>query len=192
MAQFDLRRGVAAGIVISVVMAASSSGWSKDQPRASAETLAAGLLATLVVVAVASAIQSAVPSSESPDGPYGGFWLRAVALALDYIPLYLAGLLLAVIGLGSITVPVLLGLAFLYFVGLWVTTGRTLGMRALGLRVIRENGSGLTVTAATRRFLGLFLGVICVFLGVVWVAFEPRKRSWADLIGGTVVVRTAR
>jgi uncharacterized RDD family membrane protein YckC len=191
MAELDLRRAAIAGTVISLVMAATSSNWSKDQPRASVETLAVGLLVTLLVVVIARAIQTPASPPVGSDGPYGGFWMRAVALTLDYVPLYLVGLLLAVIGLGAITVPVLLGLGFVYFVGLWVVAGRTLGMRALGLMVVRENGGDVTLTVAVRRFLGLLLGVACVFAGVVWVAFDARKRGWADLVSGTVVVRTA-
>jgi hypothetical protein len=29
----------------------------------------------------------------------------------------------------------------------------------------------------------------CIYIGVIWVAFDPRKRGWHDKIGGTVVVR---
>lgn len=58
MAEFDVRRGMTAGIVISLVTAATSSAWSKDQPRASVEILAAGLLATLLVIMIARAIQA--------------------------------------------------------------------------------------------------------------------------------------
>jgi uncharacterized RDD family membrane protein YckC len=191
MTQFNLRRGVIAGSLILIVAAAGSSGWSKDQPRAALEIIAVGLLAMLLMVVIVRAIQAPAPPPATSDSPYGGFWVRAVALVVDYIPLYVVGILLAVIGLGPITVPVLLGAGFVYFVGLWVVTGRTFGMRVLGLRVIRENGGDVTLTVATRRFVGLFLGVACLFIGVVWVAFDARKRGWADLFSGTVVVRTA-
>lgn len=191
MVQFNLRGSVAAGVVISTVMAASSGGWSKDQPRAFVETAFAGLLATLLVVVVARVIQNAGPVGASSERAYGGFWMRTAALVLDYIPLLLVGLFLDIIGLGAITVPVLFGLAVLYFIGLWTARGQTLGMGLLGLRVIQENGGNPTVIASTRRFIGLVVGIGCAFLGVAWVAFEPRKRGWADLAGGTVVVRTA-
>jgi uncharacterized RDD family membrane protein YckC len=190
MAEIDLRRSATAGLVISIMSAATSTGWSGDQPRASIEILAVGLLFTLLAVVVVRAIRSNA-SAVTPDDRYGGFWVRAVAFALDYVPLYLAAILLPVIGLGAVTVPVLLGLAFVYFVGQWALRGQTLGMGVLGLRVIREDGSEVTLAVAARRFLGLLLAFACLFLGVVWVAFERNKRGWADLFGGTIVVRTA-
>jgi uncharacterized RDD family membrane protein YckC len=191
MAEFDLRRGAIAGTVVSMTAAATSGGWSNDQPRAAIETFAVGFLMTVLALVVARAIHTAGSSPIASDGTYGGFWVRAVAMVVDYVPLYLVGVLLAVIGLGTVAVPVLLGIGCVYFVGLWVITGRTLGMRLLGLRVIRENGGQVTLTVAVRRLLGLFLAFACVFLGVAWVALDARKRGWADLLSGTVVVRTA-
>ena len=150
-----------------------------------------GLAFTALAVVVVRAIQTNASSPVTPNDPYGGFWVRAVALVLDYVPLYLVGVLLAVLGLGAITVPALVATAFVYFVGFWIVTGRTLGMMVLGLRVTRENGGNVTPTVAVRRFLGLLLSFACLFVGVVWVAFDANKRGWADLLGGTVVVRTA-
>jgi uncharacterized RDD family membrane protein YckC len=191
MAELDLRRGPTVGAILSLVMAATSSGWSNDQPRAFIETFGVGLLFTALAVVVVRAIQAPTPPQGTSAAPYAGFWVRAVALVLDYIPLYVVGVLLVVVGLGAITVPVLLGMGFVYFVGLWVMAGRTLGMRVLGLRVIRENGGDVTLTVAVRRFLGLFVAFACLLLGVVWVVFDAHKRGWADLLSGTVVVRTA-
>jgi uncharacterized RDD family membrane protein YckC len=116
--------------------------------------------------------------------------VRVVALVLDYLLVYAVGAFLDIGGLGAMAIPVLLGFGFVYFVGLWAIAGRTLGMRVLGLRVVRENGGNITLIVGARRFLGLFLGLACLFLGVVWVAFDARKRGWADRLGGTVVVRS--
>ncbi len=190
MAEFDLRRGATAGIVLSVMTAATSVGWSKDQPGATLETLAVGLVATLLVVLIARALSSPGPAIAGSSDPYAGFWIRAVALVLDYIPLYVVGLILALAGLGAVTVPILGGLAFAYFVGLWAVDGATLGMRVLGLRVVGDGGGKLTLPFAIRRFVGLVLGLACVFVGVAWVAFDRRKRGWADLLGRSLVVRT--
>jgi hypothetical protein len=52
MTEFDSRRGVIAGTIVSLVMAATSSGWSNDQPRAAIETFAVGFLLTLLAVVV--------------------------------------------------------------------------------------------------------------------------------------------
>ena len=189
MTELNLRR-TTIGVGISVLAATTSMGWSKDQPRAALETLAVCLAAMLLVVVIARALSSPGPAIAGSSDSYAGFWIRSVALVLDYIPLYVVGLILALMGLGAVTVPILGGLAFLYFVGFWALAGATLGMRALGLRVVGESGGKLTLQFAIRRFVGLFLALACFFVGVAWVAFDERKRGWADLLGRSLVIRT--
>jgi uncharacterized RDD family membrane protein YckC len=36
---------------------------------------------------------------------------------------------------------------------------------------------------------GLFLSFIPRCLGVIWVAFDPRKQGWMDKLAGAVAVR---
>jgi uncharacterized RDD family membrane protein YckC len=192
MTQFALRQGAMVGIPISVILAAASYGWSSDQPGAAIEVLTVGLVATLLVVLILREIEAPTPSASGPEVAYGGFWVRTLAMVLDYIPIYLVGVLLAVVGLGAVMVPVLLGVSFVYFVLLWTTSGRTLGMRAFGLRVVLQDGRDVTPVVAIRRFVGLFLAIACVLAGVAWVAIDARKRGWADLFSGTMVIRTSR
>jgi uncharacterized RDD family membrane protein YckC len=64
-------------------------------------------------------------------------------------------------------------------------------MRVLGLRVVRQDGGALGWGNAVRRFFGLFAAFLFLYIGVVWVAFDSRKRGWADLVGDTLVVRTS-
>jgi hypothetical protein len=58
MAELDLRRGATVGAIVSLVLAATSIGWSSDQPRASIEILVVGLLFTLLAVVVVREIKS--------------------------------------------------------------------------------------------------------------------------------------
>ena len=39
------------------------------------------------------------------------------------------------------------------------------------------------------RYFGYYVSTIPLFLGFVWVAFDPRKQGWHDKLAGTVVVR---
>ena len=47
----------------------------------------------------------------------------------------------------------------------------------------------LTLMDAFIRYLGFLLSVICVFIGVIWVAFDANKQGWHDKIAGTYVVK---
>ena len=39
------------------------------------------------------------------------------------------------------------------------------------------------------RYLGYYVSIIPLFLGLIAVAFDPRKQGWHDKLAGTVVVR---
>ncbi len=41
------------------------------------------------------------------------------------------------------------------------------------------------------RYLGYYVSTLPLLLGLVWVAFDPRKQGWHDKLAGTVVVSTA-
>jgi uncharacterized RDD family membrane protein YckC len=66
----------------------------------------------------------------------------------------------------------------------WATTGRSYGATLLGVRVL----------ARSRRRLGciraMLRAVICVLvpIGLFWTAISPTRRSWHDILVGTVVV----
>jgi hypothetical protein len=63
-------------------------------------------------------------------------------------------------------------------------------MMLLGLHVVRNaDGGRITWGNAALRFVGLSVAFACIYIGVIWVAFDSCKRGWHDRIGGTVVVR---
>jgi uncharacterized RDD family membrane protein YckC len=110
-----------------------------------------------------------------------GFWIRTFAYIID--------------GIGrdstaSSGLNLLLGLA--YFAYFWSAQGggQTLGMRVFNLKVVRTDGSALTITQALIRYIGLFISFVCLFIGVIWVAFDADKQGWHDKIAGTYVIRT--
>ena len=125
----------------------------------------------------------------APGLAFGGFWLRVGAYIIDVILLGIVGAILSLV-LGAAG-PWVGGTIFsVYFIALWGTTGQTIGMMLLGLNVVRDaDGGKITWGKAVLRFVGLFVAFACVYIGVIWVAFDSRKRGWHDIIGGTVVVR---
>ncbi len=123
-----------------------------------------------------------------------GFLTRAVALIIDFIILGIVGNVLNSIVFGGDAIrgnglTTLLGVA--YYVYFWSSYGRgqTIGSRALSIRVVKTSGSELTLADAFIRYVGLILSFLCVFIGVIWVAFDPNKQGWHDKIAGTYVVK---
>jgi uncharacterized RDD family membrane protein YckC len=58
------------------------------------------------------------------------------------------------------------------------------------LRVVKTDGSELTLTDTFLRYVGLILSFLCLFIGVIWVAFDANKQGWHDKIASTYVVKT--
>ena len=123
-----------------------------------------------------------------------GFLTRALALIVDTILLGIVNAVLSAVlfegdlGRGQ-ALSTILGLA--YYVYFWSSAGggQTLGMKALGIKVIKTDGSALSVTGGIIRYVGLIIAFLCFFIGVIWVAFDANKQGWHDKIAGTYVVK---
>lgn len=132
---------------------------------------------------------------------YAGFWIRVVAYLIDAIVISIVASFFPDVRVD----PSALAtdpfehtrngsalLSLLYFVGFWALwNGQTPGMRILKLRVMREDGTPVSLVTALIRYLGLILAFIVIFIGVIWVAFDGRKQGWHDKIASTLVVREA-
>jgi uncharacterized RDD family membrane protein YckC len=71
-----------------------------------------------------------------------------------------------------------------YLTVAWATTGRSYGATLLGVRVLARSRSRLGWVRAMLR------AIICVLvpIGLLWSAISPARRSWQDILVGTVVV----
>ena len=136
-----------------------------------------------------------------------GFWIRVGAYLIDNVLLSVVSFVIGfVLGLGagvssggnpsntatttvSVVAQSIAGLITIgYFIYLW-STGQTLGMRVLNLRVIDANTGGKpSLGKSALRYLGLVVSLLVCFIGVIWVAFDGRKQGWHDKIAGTLVV----
>jgi uncharacterized RDD family membrane protein YckC len=66
----------------------------------------------------------------------------------------------------------------------------TPGKMAIGARVVDATTGGAPSTRQlVIRYLGYYVSTIPLLLGLIWVAFDPRKQGWHDKLAGTVVVR---
>jgi uncharacterized RDD family membrane protein YckC len=153
-----------------------------------------------------------MPAPYRPIGPapglrYAGFWLRALAYLLD--TLVAAGLFF-VVALVAAALPgsgtgAAIGAAILIIVGVggWLAlqivipgrTGGTLGMRALGIWIVREqDGSQIGYALAAGRLgVWLALGWLTIGIGtivdVAFVAFDARKQAVHDKACSTLVIK---
>jgi uncharacterized RDD family membrane protein YckC len=148
------------------------------------------------------------PPASAVAGPpreaLAGFWRRLAAAFLDWI---LVGILAAAIGeLFGVEVPsvpsangdayfqpatgpfILVGLAyFTYFHA--TTAGQSIGNRILGIRVLDAGtGRSLPYPRAFTRALVSNLSALALFLGFLWMLWEPRKRTWHDIVADSLVV----
>ena len=150
--------------------------------------------------------QECEPESPAPPVCYGGFWIRFWALMLDGVVLGLISLL--IYGLGMVMIRILspeigdparamllpqlvantLIKAF-YFIYFHAVTGQTVGKKALGLKVVRENGEYVGWSRSTGRYFGSFVSMLVFGLGYICVAFDSRKQGWHDKMAGSFVVR---
>ena len=124
-----------------------------------------------------------------------GFGTRFLAILIDSIGLAIvSGVLTAITGgnatgTGANGLSTLLGIA--YFCYFWSSYGKgqTPGMRALNIKVVKTDGSQLDLVGAFIRYIGLFVSILCLFIGVIWAAFDAQKQGWHDKIASTYVVK---
>ena len=136
---------------------------------------------------------------------YAGFWLRVWASVIDtlLVAVIILPLLTAFYGVAywesqslvqgpvdflvSWVAPAVAVLVF------WVSRQATPGKMAIGARIVDARTGGKPSTGQLlKRYLGYYLACIPLFLGFVWVGFDPRKQGWHDKLAGTVVVRKRR
>jgi len=143
-------------------------------------------------------------AEDAAASPYGGLASRGAALFLDAVltngALLVTAALVGAAGslldvslngwvqaalAGSLGTVLIGG----YLVLIWSTVGQTPGMRVLGLRV--TDGAG-RVLGAGRSLLRLAASVVAIaplFLGMVPVLFDRRRRALQDFVARSVVVR---
>ena len=137
---------------------------------------------------------------------YAGFGLRLLAYLIDLfiivVPFMLVGfvVLLRFDNSEKIFVNLSLLLVFYFvlssvisiFYQIFATAywGGSIGKLSLGLKVVNENGSNLSLKESIVRYIvgysvsGVFLG-----LGFWWIIKDPESRGWHDQIAGSWVSR---
>jgi uncharacterized RDD family membrane protein YckC/ribosomal protein L40E len=151
-------------------------------------------------------------------GKYAGFWIRLLAFIIDGILIYIVTTIVAafvyngIYGLSSytkllatiesgtvdssvwsfigITVLTWCIVAIVYLtisIGKW---GRTLGKKALGLKVFKSDGSHVSYWRAFGRYWAYMLCSFTLGIGFLVIAFTGKKQGIHDFICDTIVIKT--
>lgn len=153
---------------------------------------------------------STAPKAEVSDVPstdlrYVGFWARVGAALIDTILIIVViyPLLVATYGWAYVNedaktaffagpLDIFLNVVFpaLASIGFWLTKQATPGKMAISAQVVdAKTGAKLSVGQSIGRYLGYYVSLLPLGLGILWIAFDARKQGWHDKLAGTVVVR---
>lgn len=160
-------------------------------------------------------IATAPPPTPTPDtevvyaavAHHAGFWIRFVAKLIDWIIIRVISIpLFTLLGGSMLSPPPQLSLGWLltprpidfipllvlvvfdgFFIGKF---GATPGKMALGLRVVTEHGTRVSLGRAFGRSSAEVLSFIICLIGYIIAAFEGQKRGLHDHIAATRVIRT--
>ena len=134
---------------------------------------------------------------------YAGFWIRTGAALIDTILILIITLpiLTAIYGtdywagesifLGfwdALLNYILPAIAVIVF---WIYKSATPGKMATKLAIVDAKTGGKPSTGQfIGRYLGYYISMIPLFLGIIWVGIDKRKQGWHDKLAGTVVIRS--
>lgn len=153
----------------------------------------------------------------SSEKSYAGFWLRFVALIIDYLILgvltgfvivpilgafgvmgsmgdmnemdesFIAGMIAAMTGTLALVNIVI---NWLYFALMESSSWQaTLGKRAVGVKVVTEEGGRISFVTATIRYIGKIVSGAILLIGYIMAAFTAKKQALHDMIASTYVVK---
>lgn len=70
--------------------------------------------------------------------------------------------------------------------------GATPGKKLLGIKIVKEDGKGITVPTGVIRYLGYLLSGFCIGLGFLWVLWDKKKQGWHDKLASTLVIKDGK
>lgn len=148
---------------------------------------------------------------------YAGFWIRVLGYLVDIIILGVVAGVLQVTVIGSmirippriqpgappdpaVFAPLLgmLGLVYLIqiaiaacYEGFFVAKlGATPGKLVIGVKVVRPDGSAVSLGRAFGRYFAKILSSMILFIGFIMIGFDSQKRGLHDMICDTRVVKS--
>ena len=130
-----------------------------------------------------------------PSGPRADFWYRLGGFLIDFVVLYVIGLVIGLVFSGNLVSQILISLAAgiaysVYFIG--SGSGQTPGMHLLNIRAVDAvTGGRVDYGRAFIRYLVGIVSQLPCYLGYFWMLWDPEKQTWHDKVAGTYVVPTS-
>jgi len=141
---------------------------------------------------------------------YAGFWIRFLAVLIDGLILFVVNRVLQLALLGTTATqlaanPADIGGAMSKLGSIWLISvaiqgcyetffigkmGATPGKMALGLKVVRADGSPVDYGRAAGRFFAKILSYIILCIGFIMAGFDAQKRALHDMICDTRVIKS--
>jgi len=73
----------------------------------------------------------------------------------------------------------------------WIYRQATPGKMAIGAKIVDEKTGGKPSTGQLiGRYLGYYVSILPLMLGIIWVGIDSRKQGFHDKLAGTLVVRS--
>jgi uncharacterized RDD family membrane protein YckC len=139
---------------------------------------------------------------------YGGFWIRFVGVLIDGILMQVVRIPMSLLLLGTVISPfatarpnraaftgavltlTLFGMlvACLYEVIMVHHFGATLGKMAVGIKVVRTDGSGVGWGTSIGRYFMKIVSSLILCIGYIMAGFDDEKRALHDRVCDTRVV----
>jgi uncharacterized RDD family membrane protein YckC len=139
---------------------------------------------------------------------YGGFWIRFVAVFLDGLLMQVVRIPISLLVLGAAVSPLrtptpnpealtgavltLTGISMLIAVLYEATMiryfGATLGKMAVGVKVLRTDGSGISWGISIARYFMKIVSAFILAIGYIMAGFDEEKRALHDRVCDTRVV----
>jgi uncharacterized RDD family membrane protein YckC len=150
------------------------------------------------------------PSAGTSRWHYGGFWIRVCGSVIDGILLQLVRIPMSLLILGTVMSPlqsfqarmapmaltgamltltlVSMLVAFLYEVIMIRYYGATVGKMAIGVKVIRTDGSDVGWGVSIGRYFMKIVSGMILAIGYIMAGFDDEKRALHDRVCDTRVV----
>lgn len=133
---------------------------------------------------------------------YAGFWVRTGASLIDMLMMFIIiiPLMSFIYGqdhwMADSPVSGFWEFVFNYIfpaiavILFWFYKSATPGKMVLKLTIVdAKTGGKPTTRQLLGRYLGYYVSMLPLFLGIFWIGFDPCKQGWHDKLAGTVVIR---